>query len=75
MEGTSIQGLQNQMFGVFIFLFILIMLITHVLPVFVKQRKMYEARERQSRTYSWQAFVLSNITVELAWNTVSHRFA
>lgn len=70
MEGTSIQGLQNQMFGVFIFLFIILILITQVLPVFVEQRTMYEARERQSRTYAWQAFVLSNVLVEFFWNTV-----
>lgn len=58
------------MFGVFIFLFIVIFLITQVMPLFVAQRTMYEARERQSRAYSWQAFVLSQITIELAWNTV-----
>ncbi|KAK4892314.1 Multidrug resistance protein [Elasticomyces elasticus] len=70
MEGTSIQGLQNQMFGVLIFLYVIIILITQVLPIFVQQRTMYEARERQARTYCWQVFVLSNIVVELAWNTV-----
>ncbi|KAK5675209.1 Multidrug resistance protein [Elasticomyces elasticus] len=75
MEGTSIQGLQNQMFGVFTFLFIIIILTTQVLPVFVEQRKMYESRERQSRTYSWQAFIVSNIAVELAWNTVMAVFS
>ncbi|KAI6897200.1 pleiotropic drug resistance protein, ABC superfamily, partial [Hortaea werneckii] len=75
MEGTSIQGLQNQMFGVFIFLFIIIILITQVLPIFVEQRTMYEARERQSRTYAWQAFVLSNVLVELFWNTVMAIFS
>lgn len=71
MEGTSIQGLQNQMFGVVIFLFIILISITQVLPVFVEQRTMYEARERQSRTYAWQAFVLSNVLVEFFWNTAS----
>ncbi|KAH7390477.1 putative ABC multidrug transporter [Pyrenochaeta sp. MPI-SDFR-AT-0127] len=75
MGENTIQGLQNQMFGVFIFLFITIMLITQILPLFVAQRTMYEARERQSRTYSWQAFVLSQISVELAWNTVMALFS
>ncbi|KAF2008613.1 pleiotropic drug resistance protein, ABC superfamily [Aaosphaeria arxii CBS 175.79] len=69
-EENTTQGLQNQMFGVFIFLFIVIILITQILPLFVAQRTMYEARERQSRAYSWQAFILSQITVELAWNTI-----
>ncbi|KAF2632128.1 opaque-specific ABC transporter CDR3 [Macroventuria anomochaeta] len=62
------QGLQNQMFGVFIFLFVVIQLIYQIMPMFVTQRTLYEARERQSKTYAWQTFVLSNIVIEMAWN-------
>lgn len=69
MENTQ-QGLQNQMFGVFVFLFVLVQLVMQVIPSFVTQRTLYEARERQSKTYAWQAFVFSNIAVEFAWNTV-----
>lgn len=65
------QGLQNQMFGVFIFLFVVVQLVSQVIPAFTTQRTLYEARERQSRTYCWQVFILSNIAVELAWNSVS----
>jgi len=36
--------------------------------MWISQRTLYEARERQSKTYAWQAFVLSNIFIELAWN-------
>ncbi|KAK4494347.1 hypothetical protein PRZ48_014645 [Zasmidium cellare] len=68
-ENTQ-QGLQNQMFGVFIFLFVLIQLIFQIIPIFVVQRTLYEVRERQSRTYHWAAFVVSNIVAELAWNTL-----
>jgi ATP-binding cassette subfamily G (WHITE) protein 2 (PDR) len=68
-ENTQ-QGLQNQMFGVFIFLFVVIQLIYQIMPMFVTQRTLYEARERQSKTYAWQTFVLSNIVVEMAWNAV-----
>lgn len=67
---NTMQGLQNQMFGVFIFLFVVIQLIYQILPMFVSQRTLYEARERQSKTYAWQAFVLSNIFIEMAWNAV-----
>ncbi|KAF9891934.1 hypothetical protein FE257_002897 [Aspergillus nanangensis] len=63
------QGLQNQMFGVLMFFFILMSLPTQIIPAFVSQRTLYEARERQSKTYSWQAFLVSNLCVELAWNT------
>jgi len=69
---NSIQGLQNQMFGVFIFLFVVIQLLYQIMPLFITQRTLYEARERQSKTYAWQAFVLSNIGIEIAWNAVSH---
>lgn len=31
---------------------------------------MYEARERPSKAYSWQAFLAANILVEMAWNSV-----
>ncbi|KAF2032545.1 hypothetical protein EK21DRAFT_98928 [Setomelanomma holmii] len=67
---NTIQGLQNQMFGVFIFLFIVIQLLYQIMPLFVSQRTLYEARERQSKTYAWQAFVVSNIVIEMAWNAL-----
>ncbi|KAF9892130.1 hypothetical protein FE257_002536 [Aspergillus nanangensis] len=67
---NTIQGLQNQMFGVFVFLFIIIQLILQIIPSFVTQRTLYESRERQSKTYAWQAFILCNIAVEFVWNTV-----
>jgi ABC-type multidrug transport system permease subunit len=70
MSNTQ-QGLQNQMFGVFVFLFVIMQLIIQIIPSFVTQRTLYESRERQSKTYAWQAFVVSNIAVEFFWNTVS----
>ena len=69
---NTMQGLQNQMFGAFIFLFVLIQLLFQIMPMFVSQRTLYEARERQSKTYAWQTFVFSNIAVEMAWNAVSY---
>ncbi|PGH02182.1 hypothetical protein AJ80_08905 [Polytolypa hystricis UAMH7299] len=67
---NSMQGLQNQMFGVFMFLFVTIQLVFQIVPVFALQRTLYEARERQSKTYDWRAFMLSNILVEFAWNSL-----
>jgi ATP-binding cassette, subfamily G (WHITE), member 2, PDR len=69
-ENTQ-RGLQNQMFGVFVFLTIFGQVLEQILPVFVSQRTLYEARERPSKAYSWKAFLLSNIFVEMAYNTVS----
>jgi ABC-type multidrug transport system permease subunit len=59
------------MFGVFIFLSIFPQIVNQIMPVFVSQRTMYEARERPSKAYSWKAFMVANIAVELAWNSVS----
>lgn len=40
------------------------------MPHFVTQRSLYEVRERPSKTYAWQAFMLANITAELPWNSL-----
>lgn len=45
-------------------------LINQIMPVFVTQRTMYEARERPSKAYSWKAFMLANIIVEMTYNSV-----
>jgi ATP-binding cassette subfamily G (WHITE) protein 2 (PDR) len=60
------------MFGIFVFLFVVIQLMFQIMPNFVVQRTLYEARERQSKTYMWQAFLFSNIFIEMFWNLVSH---
>lgn len=45
-------------------------LVQQIMPHFVTQRSLYEARERPSKTYSWFAFMVSNIVVELPWNSL-----
>ncbi|GAA5895664.1 hypothetical protein JCM6882_000364 [Rhodosporidiobolus microsporus] len=67
---TSIQGLTNQLFAVFLLFTVFGQLVQQIMPQFVKQRESYEVRERPSRTYSWIIFMLSNIFVELPWNTL-----
>ncbi|TLD04992.1 uncharacterized protein PgNI_09248 [Pyricularia grisea] len=67
---NSIRGLQNQLFGVFMFLSIFGQILNQIMPMFVTQRTMYEARERPSKTYSWQSFIFANVVVEMAWNTL-----
>ncbi|KAJ6440945.1 ABC transporter CDR4 [Purpureocillium lavendulum] len=68
-ENTQ-RGLRNQMFGVYIFLSIFPQLVNQIMPLFVSQRTMYEARERPSKAYSWKAFLVGNIVVELVWNSL-----
>ncbi|KAL4821085.1 ABC-2 type transporter-domain-containing protein [Aspergillus spinulosporus] len=67
---TSIQGLQNQMFSVFMLMTIFGNLVQQIMPNFVTQRSLYEARERPSKAYSWKAFMAANIIVELPWNSL-----
>ncbi|KIW88628.1 uncharacterized protein Z519_10674 [Cladophialophora bantiana CBS 173.52] len=62
------QGLQNQMFGLFMLLTIFGQLVQQIMPLFVTQRSLYEVRERPAKTYSWKAFMLSNIVAEIPWN-------
>ncbi|KAF1977467.1 ABC drug exporter AbcA [Bimuria novae-zelandiae CBS 107.79] len=64
------QGLQNQMFGIFMFMTIFGQLVQQIMPHFVTQRALYEVRERPSKAYSWKAFMIANIIVELPWNTI-----
>ncbi|KAL6170912.1 Multidrug resistance protein [Exserohilum turcicum] len=63
-------GLQNQMFGIFMLMTIFGQLVQQIMPHFVTQRALYEVRERPSKTYSWKAFMASNIIVELPWNSL-----
>ena len=67
---NSQQGLQNQMFSVFMLMTIFGNLVQQIMPNFCTQRSLYEARERPSKAYSWQAFMTANIIVELPWNAL-----
>lgn len=70
MAKNSKQGLQNQMFSVFMLMTIFGNLVQQIMPNFCTQRSLYEARERPSKAYSWKAFMVSNIIVELPWNSL-----
>lgn len=39
--------------------------------MFITQRELYEVRERPSKAYSWQAFLLANIIVEFPFQIIS----
>ncbi|KAI1483164.1 ABC transporter ABCl1 [Daldinia eschscholtzii] len=67
---NTIQGLQNQMFAIFQILTIFGQLVQQTMPHFVVQRSLYEVRERPSKVYGWKVFMLSQIIVELPWNTL-----
>ena len=56
------------MFAIFMLLVILPNLAQQTMPYFVTQRALYEVRERPSKAYSWKAFMLASILVELIYN-------
>jgi ABC-type multidrug transport system permease subunit len=64
---NSLQGTQNIMFSLFMICAIFSSLVQQIMPLFVTQRALYEVRERPSKTYSWKAFILSNIAVEIPY--------
>jgi ATP-binding cassette subfamily G (WHITE) protein 2 (PDR) len=37
------------------------------MPLFITQRSLYEVRERPSKAYSWKAFLIANIIVEIPY--------
>lgn len=67
---NTLLGLQNQMFAIFQVLTVFGQMVQQTMPHFVVQRDLYEVRERPSKTYGWQVFILSQIIVELPWNTL-----
>ncbi|KAF7555659.1 hypothetical protein G7Z17_g1989 [Cylindrodendrum hubeiense] len=67
---NSIQGLQSQMFSIFNLITIFGQIVQQSIPQFVIQRSLYEARERPSKVYSWKVFMLSQIIVEIPWNSL-----
>ncbi|KAL2817429.1 ABC-2 type transporter-domain-containing protein [Aspergillus cavernicola] len=69
-EPVSLQGMQNQMFAIFMLLIIFPNLVQQMMPYFVTQRALYEVRERPSKAYSWKAFMMASICVELPWNVL-----
>ena len=70
MSEKSLQGVQNQIFSVFLVFTLHSNLVQLIMPQFLENRALYELHERPSRTYSWTVFILSNILSELPWQVV-----
>ncbi|KAI1740240.1 putative ABC multidrug transporter [Xylaria scruposa] len=67
----DIQGLTNNIFGIFLITQQFSTIGQQIIPRLVDSRSIFEARERRNRSYSWSVFIASNILVELWWQTVS----
>ncbi|KAG7660523.1 CDR1 [[Candida] subhashii] len=66
----SMQGLQNQMFAIFMFFIPFNTLVQQMLPYYIRHRDVYEVREAPSRTFSWAAFITGQITSEMPYQIV-----
>lgn len=64
----TLQGMQNQLYAIYLFFILFSSLSEQVMPMFVPQRALFEQRERPSKMYAWPALLLSNILVEMAWS-------
>ncbi|KAK9235568.1 ABC-2 type transporter-domain-containing protein [Lipomyces kononenkoae] len=64
---NSIQGFQDVLFSTFMIMSIFATLVQQIMPKFVTQRSLYEVRERPSKAYSWAAFLVANIVVEIPY--------
>lgn len=69
-ESTSIQGLQNKMFSVFMVLLLCLVLVVLLQPRLIELRKIYDGREKYSNMYHWTVFVVANLVVEIPFNLV-----
>ena len=64
---SSLQGLQDIIFSIFMLCAILSSMVQQIMPRFILQRDLYEVRERPSKAYSWAAFITANILVEIPY--------
>lgn len=70
MSPSSIQGVQNQIFSIFLLMTIFSNLTQLIMEKYVHNRALFEARERFSKIYSWPVFLSSTIIAELPSQSV-----
>jgi ABC-type multidrug transport system permease subunit len=52
---NTIQGLQNQLYAIFMYMVLFQSLNDQIMPMFLPQRDLYEVRERPSKIYRWNS--------------------
>lgn len=65
LQDTSITGMQNMIFGIYMLNSTFSTVVNQVMSRFLPQRALFEMRESPSRMYSWLVFVLSHVIVEI----------
>jgi len=64
------QGVQNQLFSIFVLLILSVPASQQVQIPFIANRTVFEIRERPSKMYSWSVWVTAQILVELPWSVL-----
>lgn len=67
----TVQGVINLLVPVFLLTNLFSNLDQLIIPQFINMRSIFEARERQSKTYSWTVFLATSILVEAAWQILT----
>ncbi|KAJ4360097.1 uncharacterized protein N0V89_000656 [Didymosphaeria variabile] len=68
---SSQAGMQIVLFSAFMLTTIFTTLVQQIQPLFITQRELYEVRERPSKAYSWKAFMIANVIVELPYQIMT----
>ncbi|KAI9149007.1 ATP-binding cassette transporter CGR1 [Paramyrothecium foliicola] len=64
-------GMQTVIFSIFMITTIFSTLVQQIQPLFVTQRSLYEVREKPSKAYSWKAFIIANLLVEIPYQIMT----
>ncbi|OLL26317.1 Brefeldin A resistance protein [Neolecta irregularis DAH-3] len=70
-QGNSVASLQNKLFAIFMSTILSASLMNQLVPQFIEIRSLFEVREKPSKTYSWWAFALSAMVVEIPYQIVT----
>ncbi|KAJ3572602.1 hypothetical protein NPX13_g4994 [Xylaria arbuscula] len=66
----NLQGVVSILFSIFFSTYLFSYIVQMAVLYFHRGRKLFETRERDSKTYSWVSFLVANILVEICWQTL-----
>ncbi|KAM0786354.1 hypothetical protein ACM66B_001825 [Microbotryomycetes sp. NB124-2] len=65
--GNTLTDMQSRVFTIFGFIFVAPGVIAQLQPKFIRNRDLYEKREKSAKFYTWVAFILSEIIAEMPY--------
>ncbi|KAK4052986.1 hypothetical protein OIO90_004110 [Microbotryomycetes sp. JL221] len=65
--GQTLTDMQSRVFTIFGFIFVAPGVIAQLQPKFIKNRDLYEQREKKAKFYTWAAFIFSEIVAEIPY--------